>query len=255
MSRTRGPRSSHHNGDRSDESPAATCTSGTHASTIHSRLYWRATSADPARRWSRTSTCRRSGHPRRSWPRRSRSLQARLAHVPLDSPCCRSTTRPCQLLPQRSHDRLSIGRVLAGLVLVATDDVRRPLDVDLLDILKGEGASLSSHLGCTTRYRPGWEKHLVPDLASWPRIRAPRMYLPPAVLLQRLDRLLADHAPIGHDADPADPEAGSEAIGHGNQCRHVGRVAGQQLAADRPACPSSTAPTIICRRSGRWSLL
>src|SRR5271166_3792401 len=78
-------------------------------------------------------------------------------------------------------------------------------------------------------------EHLVPDLALGPHPGPQDVLPPPAVLLQRLDRLLADHAPIGHDADPADPEAGSEAIGHGDQCRHVGRVAGPELAADRPA--------------------
>ena len=58
-----------------------------------------------------------------------------LAHVPPIALVADQRLVPLpQLLPQRSHDRLSIGRVLAGLVLVATDDVPPALDVDLLDI-------------------------------------------------------------------------------------------------------------------------
>ena len=61
------------------------------------------------------------------------------------------------------------------------------------------------------------------------------MYCQPrSGLLQRLDRLLADHAPVGHDADPADPEPATEAIDDGDQRRHVGGVARPQFAADRP---------------------
>ena len=61
------------------------------------------------------------------------------------------------------------------------------------------------------------------------------MYCQPrSVLLQRLDRLLADHAPVGHDADLADPEPAAEPIDDRDQRRHIGRVARPQLAADRP---------------------
>src|SRR3954471_12571769 len=55
----------------------------------------------------------------------------------------------------------------------------------------------------------------------------------PLLLLQRLDRLPADHAPVGHDADPPDAEATPQATRHGDQRRHVGRVARPQFAADR----------------------
>src|SRR5208337_4267498 len=48
-------------------------------------------------------------------------------------------------------------------------------------------------------------EHLVPDLALGPHPGPQDVLPPPPVLLQRLDRLLADHAPIGHDADPALP--------------------------------------------------
>ena len=59
--------------------------------------------------------------------------------------------------------------------------------------------------------------------------------LPAALLLlQFLDRLLADHAPVGHDADLGDAEPAAEPIDHRDQRRDIGRVAGPQLAADRP---------------------
>src|ERR1700678_4379836 len=57
----------------------------------------------------------------------------------------------------------------------------------------------------------------------------------PPGLLQRRQRLLADHATIGHDADPADPEPDAEAIDDGNQRLHIGGIAWPQFAADRPA--------------------
>src|SRR5206468_5652655 len=56
----------------------------------------------------------------------------------------------------------------------------------------------------------------------------------PPRLLQRRQRLLADHAPVGHDADPADPEPAAEAVDDRDQRRHVGGVARPQFAADRP---------------------
>ena len=122
---THGPRSSRRNGDRSGavasgdlrerttpRPSTAACTGGP------PRWY-------PARCWSATPTCRRSGHPQRCSPSsipkppgpawltsRRITLVADQRLVPLP-----------QLLRRHSHDRLSIGRVLAGLVLVATDDV------------------------------------------------------------------------------------------------------------------------------------
>ena len=52
------------------------------------------------------------------------------------------------------------------------------------------------------------------------------------LLLQFLDRLLADHAPIGHDADLGDAEPATEPIHHRDERRDIGRVAGPQLTAD-----------------------
>ena len=54
------------------------------------------------------------------------------------------------------------------------------------------------------------------------------------LLLQCGDRLLADHAAIGHDADPAHTKPAPETIDDGDQRGDVRGVAGPQLAANRP---------------------
>src|SRR5512135_224111 len=79
----------------------------------------------------------------------------------------------------------------------------------------------------------GSGQHLIFYLVLRPHPGTQDVLPAPLVLLQRCDRLLADHAPIGHDADPPDPEATPQAIDHGDQRRHVGGVAGPQFAADR----------------------
>jgi len=53
--------------------------------------------------------------------------------------------------------------------------------------------------------------------------------------LQLDDRLLADHAPVGYDADRADTESLLQAVHHRNQRLHVGDIARPQLAAQRPS--------------------
>ena len=78
-------------------------------------------------------------------------------------------------------------------------------------------------------------QHLVFHLVLRPHPGTEDVLPAPLRLLQRRDRLLADHAPVGHDADPADPEPAAEAINDGDQRLHVGGVARPQLAADRPA--------------------
>ena len=80
----------------------------------------------------------------------------------------------------------------------------------------------------------GAGQHLVLHLVLRPHPGAQDVLPAPLVLLQRRDRLLADHAPVGHDADPTDAEATPQAIHDGDQRRHVGGVARPQLAADRP---------------------
>ncbi len=57
------------------------------------------------------------------------------------------------------------------------------------------------------------------------------------VLLQCLDRLLADHAPVRHDADLGNAEPAAEPIDHRDERRDVGRVAGPPFtAAWSPLC-------------------
>jgi hypothetical protein len=56
----------------------------------------------------------------------------------------------------------------------------------------------------------------------------------PLGLLQLRERLLANQAPVGHDANLANPELTAQAIDHWDQYGHVGGVAGPEFAADRP---------------------
>src|SRR6266446_2324525 len=80
----------------------------------------------------------------------------------------------------------------------------------------------------------GPRQHLVFHLVLRPHPGAENVLPAALVLLQRGDRLLADHAPVSHDAHPADPEPTAEAINDGDQYRHVGGVARPQFTADRP---------------------
>jgi len=57
----------------------------------------------------------------------------------------------------------------------------------------------------------------------------------PAFGLQGLESLGLDHPPVGDQADAADVEARPEPLGHWHERRDVARVAGPQLARDRPA--------------------
>src|SRR6516164_11274385 len=81
----------------------------------------------------------------------------------------------------------------------------------------------------------GSGQDLPSDLLLPPHPRPPDVQPTPPRLLQLLDRLPADHAPVGHDADLADGEPLAQAIDHRDQRAHVGGVARPELAADRPS--------------------
>ena len=74
---------------------------------------------------------------------------------------------------------------------------------------------------------------VVLDLVLRPHAGAQDVLPGSLLLLQFLDRLLADHAPIGHDADLGDSEPAAEPIDYRNEGRDIGRVARPQLTADR----------------------
>ena len=74
---------------------------------------------------------------------------------------------------------------------------------------------------------------LVFDLVLRPHAGAQDVLPGSLLLLQFLDRLLADHAPIGHDADLGDCEPAAEPIDYRDERRDIGRVARPQLTADR----------------------
>ena len=137
-----------------------------------------------------------------------------------------------ELLPQRRHDRLPIGGILAGLVLVEADDVAAALDPHLLDLQRRRVRRWSA-LGMHDPIATGPGQDLVLDLVLRSHPGAQDVLPASLLLLQLLDRLLADHAPIGHDADLGDAEPAAEPIDHRDERRHVGRVAGPQFTADR----------------------
>src|SRR4051812_7995378 len=80
----------------------------------------------------------------------------------------------------------------------------------------------------------GSGQHLVFHLVLRPHPHAEDVLPTALVLLQRLDRFLADHAPVGHDADPVNTEPAPEAIDDGDQGLHIGGIARPELTADRP---------------------
>ena len=81
----------------------------------------------------------------------------------------------------------------------------------------------------------GSGQDLVFNLVLGPHPRPQDVLPTPLGLVQLLDRFLADHAPVGHNADLADGEPAAQAIHHRDQRGHVGGVAGPEFAADRPS--------------------
>src|SRR5271157_5342883 len=80
-------------------------------------------------------------------------------------------------------------------------------------------------------------QYLVLDLVLRSHAGAQDVLPASLLLLQLLDRLLADHAPIGHDADLGDPKPAAEPIDYRDERCDIGRVARPQLTTDRsPLC-------------------
>ena len=103
---------------------------------------------------------------------------------------------------------------------------------DLLYV-QGRGVVTEFTLGVNHPVTTASGDHFVSNFDLRPHAGAQDVQPVPFVVLQVFDCLLADHAPIGHDANPLDPEAASEPIHHGDQRLHIGGVAGPQLAANR----------------------
>jgi hypothetical protein len=132
------------------------------------------------------------------------------------------------LLLQAGDDRLAVDPVLLRLGLVAADDVAGTVHLDLfrkqlgfapaaLDQQRGKGGLVGEH-----------------DIADHSRAAFPS---PENVfelsLLQGLEGGGGDHAPVGHHADPPDPEPLAQPIHHRQQHGAVGGIAGKHLGADR----------------------
>ncbi len=127
------------------------------------------------------------------------------------------------LLPR--HDRLSIGGILAGLVVVEAEAVAATFNQHLLDLQRRRGlagSAMGMHDPIATS--PGQDLFL--DFVLRPHVGAQDVLLASLLLLQCLDRLLADHAPVGHDPNVGDAEPATEPIDHLDERRDIGRVAG-----------------------------
>src|SRR5271157_5077609 len=103
-----------------------------------------------------------------------------------------------ELLPQRRYDRLPIGGILARLVVVEADDVAAALDPHLLDLQRRRGVA-GSALGMHDPIATGPGQDLVLDLVLRSHPGAQDVLPASLLLLQCLDRLLADNVPVGHD--------------------------------------------------------
>ena len=135
-----------------------------------------------------------------------------------------------QLPFERGQDRSPGGGVLPHLVVVAADDVAPPgerhrlgLVVDLLFAFgqkeRDEGRGIVEH---------EFAHELVAALAHAQNVEQ-------LAGLQLRDRLGADHAAIGDDADPVDRKALAQPVDRGDQAAHVGGVSGPHFGAYRPA--------------------
>ena len=141
-----------------------------------------------------------------------------------------SALSPLQLFLQRGQDLGAVGGVLPHLLVVAADDVAPPGERDRLGLV----VDLFFALGQEERdERRGVVEHefthqLVGALAHAQDVEQ-------FARLQLRDRLGADHAAVGDDADPVDRKAFAQPVDRGDQAGHVGGVSGPHFRAYRPA--------------------
>src|SRR5262249_48061130 len=139
---------------------------------------------------------------------------------------------PVQLLAQPGHDRFAVGSVFFHLILIDAHHVAPLLDPHLLHLQRrrvlGSGAPGMDHAKAAAIVQD-----LLPDLLAAPHAGAEDVG--PTLLVQVVNGLLADHAPVGDDADLGDAETPIQAIDDRYQRLDIGGVARPHLAADRPA--------------------
>ena len=120
---------------------------------------------------------------------------------------------------ERGQDGGSGGGVLLHLVAIATDDIAPPGENDgfglVLDLFvplrqseRDEGSGIVEHEFARQRVRAFANAQDVEEPAR----------------LQFGDRLSADHAPIGDDANPADGKALAQPIDHRDQAARIGGI-------------------------------
>ena len=135
-----------------------------------------------------------------------------------------------QLPLQRGDDGRAVGGVLFHLVEVAADDVAPPGERHGLGLVVDLASRLQQDEG---NERRGIAEHEVADQLVGPLAHAQN--IEELARLELGDRLGADHAAVGDDADAVDAEAALQAIDRRDEARHVGGVSGPHLRAHRPA--------------------
>ena len=134
-----------------------------------------------------------------------------------------------QLLLKGGDDRCAIGGVLTHLVEVAADDVAPPGELHRLGLVVDFAPLLHQNEG---HERRGIVEHeiahqLVGSLAHAQDVEEFARF-------EFGDRLGADHAAVGHDADAVDAKASLQPIDRRDQAADVGRVPRPHLRAHRP---------------------
>src|SRR5712692_660458 len=137
-----------------------------------------------------------------------------------------------QLRAQRRHDRRPVGPVLLGFVLVDAHDVTPRADPNLFHLQRRRVGAVGT-LGVDHAEPPPRAQHLLPDFVA--AAHAGAQDVRPALRLQVVHRLPADHAPVGHDADLDQVEAAIQPVDNGNQRLDVGGIARPHFTAQRPA--------------------
>src|SRR5262249_21950089 len=137
-----------------------------------------------------------------------------------------------QLLAQALQGRLTACPVRHHFLLVDAHHVTPTFNLHLFYLQRGRVTRLLT-LAVDDTETAAVGQHLFAHFLLTPHPRPQDVR--PALLLQVADRVLADHASVGHNTDLTNAEFTPQAVHHRDERRDVRRVARPQLAADRPA--------------------
>ena len=155
-----------------------------------------------------------------------------------------------QLALQRGQDSSTLGGIFLRLLVVDADDVALAAQLDRLGAVVDVSAALLDHQRHEGR---GIAEH---DLAyQLVGAFAHAEDVEQTTRFQCGDGLGTDHAAVSDDAEAADGEAPAQPIDHRHQVVTSAVLPGHISEHTGRPSPSITTARIICRRSGRWSLL